>query len=308
MRFAVSISSLHHIDFLQRIGHKIRESGGVHWFNCGSRVFSSLPYDRDVDANSIDLREILRSDGLLARFGCPIDQGVSSFRIICDSKDYDFPLLRSRTRTQVRRGLEVCRVERIEFQQLQKLAMPLNADTLIRQGRKVPSDLQSYWTRYYQQAATTQGAETWAAFVGTDLAAYLISFMIDDVANLLIVRSSSQHLESYPNNALLFRFLSARLKDADVRMVSYGYESIQSDLGSLDQFKLGMGFRKDPVGQRIEFAPWLSPLFNRFTDAVARRILRSLGRGETVAKLQGMLNWYRDQPALRSSPDSLRVA
>lgn len=304
----MSISPLHHIDFLQRIGHDVRESGGVHWFNCGSRVFSSVPYDQDVDARSIDLREILRSDGLVARFGCPIDQGVPSFRIVCDSKDYDFPLLRSRTRTQVRRGLEVCRVERIEFQQLQKLALPLNADTLIRQGRKVPSDLQTYWTRYYQQAAVTQGAEAWAAFVGTDLAAYLISFMIDDVANLLIVRSSSQHLENYPNNALLFQFLSARLKDADVRMVSYGYESIQSDLGSLDQFKLGMGFRKDPVGQRIEFAPWISPFINRFTDTVTRRVLKMLRRGETVAKLQGMLNWYRDQPTLRSPRDSRRAA
>ena len=303
----MSISPLHHIDFLQRIGHEIRECGGFHWFNCGSRVFSSLPYDRDVDANSIDLQKILRSDGLVARFGCPIDQGIPSFRIVCDSKDYDFPLLRSRTRTQVRRGLEVCRVERIEFSQLQKLAMPLNTDTLIRQGRKVPSTLLSYWTRYYQQAAVTQGAEAWAAFVGTDLAAYLISFMIDDVANLLIVRSSSQYLESYPNNALLFQFLSARLRDSDVRMVSYGYESIQSDLGSLDQFKLGMGFRKDPVGQRIEFAPWLSPFINRFTDAVTRRVLKTLGRGETVAKLQGMLNWYRDQPILQSSRDSLRA-
>ena len=304
----MSISPQHHIDFLQRIGHEIRESGGVHWFNCGSRVFSSLPYDRDVDAQTIDLREILKSDGLVARFGCPLDQGVPSFRIVCDAKEYDFPLLRSRTRTQVRRGLEVCRVERIEFQQLQKLAMSLNADTLIRQGRKVPTDLQNYWTRYYHQAAITPGAEAWAAFVGTDLAAYLISFMIHDVANLLIVRSSSQHLESYPNNALLFQFLSARLKDADIRMVSYGYESIQSDLGSLDQFKLGMGFRKDPVGQRIEFAPWLSPFLNRFTDAVARQVLKSLGPSETVSKLQGMLNWYHDQPSLQPARNSRRAA
>ena len=286
----------------------MREVGGVHWFNCGSRVFSSLPYDQDVDARSIDLREILKSDGLVVRFGCPVDQGVPSFRIVCDSKDYAFPLLRSRTRTQVRRGLEVCRVERIEFQQLQKLAMPLNADTLIRQGRKVPSDLQNYWTRYYQQAAVTDGAEAWAAFIGTALAAYLISFMIDDVANLLIVRSSSQHLECYPNNALLFQFLSARLMAPDVRMVSYGYESIQSDLGSLDQFKLGMGFRKDPVGQRIEFAPWISPFINRFTDIVTRRILKSLGRGETVAKLEGMLNWYHAQPTLQPSLGSRRAA
>lgn len=302
------ISPRHHVDFLQRIGHQVREAAGVHWFDCGARVYSSLPYHYDLDADVVDVRDILKRDGLAVRFGCPVEQGVPSFRLVCDAKDYDFPHLRSRTRTQVRRGLEACRVERIDFGRLQAEAMDLNAETLIRQGRKVPSNLESYWTRYYQQASVTQGAEAWGAFVGTNLAAYMISFIIDDVANLLIVRSSSRHLELYPNNALLFTFLSTRLRDPDVRMVSYGYESVQADLGTLDQFKLGMGFRKAPVGQRIEIAPWLRPLFNRYTTAVTRRVLDRMGDGETIEKLKGMLAWYRDQPSLRQNDVDRRAA
>ncbi|MCA9059835.1 MAG: hypothetical protein KDA85_15110, partial [Planctomycetaceae bacterium] len=230
---------------------------------------------------------------------CPVEQGVSSFRIICDDPNYDFPALRSRTRTQVRRGLEECQVERIDFETLRKHAIQLNADTLMRQGRRVPANLERYWTKYYEAAALTDGAETWGAFVEGQLAAYLISFTIEDVANLLILRSALDHLKKFPNNALLFLYLQQALARPDIRMVCYGYESIQADMGSLDQFKMGMGFRQDPVGQRVELAGWARPILNRYTTAPAIHLLKRLGHSETSAKLQGILNWYQQQPSLQ---------
>ncbi len=304
----MSVSPKHHAEFLQRMGHTVREANGLFWFNTHRGVYSSFPYHRNVDANDVDLSAVLGSDGWVARFGCPVEQGVASFRIICDAKDYDFPALRSRTRTQVRRGLEACRVEQVDFELLRKHAISLNADTLIRQGRKVPADLEAYWTRYYEHAARTEGAEAWAAFVGDQLAAYLISFTIDDVANMLILRSSLQFLESFPNNALVYRFLHKRLRDGDIQQVCYGYESIQSDLESLDQFKTGMGFQKIPVGQRVELASWLQPFVNRFTTSVAQRILKTVAKSENGAKLKGILNWYRDQPPLNREIRIARAA
>lgn len=304
----MSVSPQHYAEFLQRMGHTVRESNGLCWTNTHRGVYSSFPYHRDIDARTVDLSSVLGRDGLVARFGCPVEQGTESFRIICDDPNYDFPILRSRTRTQVRRGLEACRVERVDFELLKKLAIPLNADTLIRQGRKVPSDLAEYWTRYYTNAATTDGAETWAAFVGDQLAAYLISFTIEDVANMLILRSSLQFLDSFPNNALVYRFLHERMRSGEVRQVCYGYESIQADLESLDQFKTGMGFRKIPVGQRIELAGWLKPLVNRFTAPMAQKILRKLSNGENSAKLQGILKWYQQQPVLGDETKIARAA
>jgi hypothetical protein len=297
-RIDMAVNPQHFVRFLERIGHTVREASGLYWCNTQRGVYSSFPYHRDVDATTVDLGRILKRDGLVARFGCPVEQGIESFRLICDHPDYDFPLLRSRTRTQVRRGLEACRIEQVDFSLLQQQAIPLNADTLVRQGRKVPSNLASYWTRYYHEAAQTEGAEAWAAFVGDSLAAYLISFTIEDVANLLIVRSSLQFLDAFPNNALLYRFVYDRMRSGDVKQISYGYESIQAGLGSLDQFKTGMGFRQAPAGQRIELAGWVRPLVNRFTMPMAERVLKRCGEGETIAKLNGILQWYREQPAL----------
>lgn len=304
----MNVSLHHHLSFLERMGHTIREASGLYWFNTNRGVYCSFPYLADVDASSLDLSAVLGRDGLVARFGCPLDQGIESFRILCSDPDYGFPSLRSRTRTQVRRGLESCHVRQVDFSVLEKHAIPLNADTLIRQGRKVPRDLAAYWSRYYAAAAATEGAEAWAAFAGDELAAYLISFTIEDTANLLIVRSSSKHLDLFPNNALIFEFLSTRLRSADVRQVSYGYESLQSDLGTLDQFKTGMGFQKVPVGQRIEVAPLIRPFLNRTTSPMMLRILNSLGPGESIAKLRGILSWYQQQPALPARPWLQRVA
>jgi len=304
----MAVDPQHFAQFLERTGHTIRQANGLYWCNTQRGIYSSFPFHRDVDANELNLAEILKRDGLVARFGCPAEQGIESFRIICDDPDYDFPLLRSRTRTQVRRGLDACRVEQIDFSLLQKHAISLNADTLKRQGRKIPSNLESYWKQYYQEAARTEGAETWAAFVGDSLAAYLISFTIEDVANLLIVRSSLQYLDAFPNNALLYQYIHHRIRSGDVKQISYGYESIQSGLGSLDQFKTGMGFRKAPVGQRLELAGWVRPLMNRVTMPLAARVLQRFGESETIAKLDGILRWYQQQPVLKAHLPQSRAA
>lgn len=300
----MSVSPDHYAEFLMRLGHSVRKSGGLYWFNTQPGIFSSFPYHREINADNVTLPEILGHDGFVARFGCPVEQGVPSFRISCVQKNYDFQFLRSRTRTQVRRGLELCTVEQVDFQTLRRHAVPLNRDTLIRQGRRVPHDLERYWHRYYDAAAQTQGAEAWAAFVDGEMAAYSVGFLMEDVVSLQILRSSTKHLDAFPNNALVFRYLQERMPSPEISSVCYGYESIQSGLGSLDQFKTGMGFEKLPAGQRIELATWVKPFVNRLTLPLAGRLLSKLGNGETVAKLKGIIDWYQQQPSLSDAISS----
>lgn len=294
----VAVSPDHYASFLEKMGHKVRRIDGLYWFNTNRGVYTAFPFDQDIDASTVPLTQILGRDGLVARFGCPVEQGISSHRILCDNKEYDFPSLRSRTRTQVRRGLEDCKVERVEFAELREHAIQLNIDTLLRQGRRVPSNIETYWRRYYEAAATTPGAEAWAAWCDGRMAAYVIAFTINRTANMLIVRSALDLLPKFPNNALIFQYLFQKIREPKIDRIVYGYESIQTGLGSLDQFKTGMGFQLAPVGQRIELANWVKPLVNRFTTGVASKLLQRLGKGETPAKLQGILNWYRDQPSL----------
>ena len=292
----MSVSPEHYAGFLERMGHRVRKSAGLWWFNVQNRVYTSFPFHHSVDVGEVDSGRVLGHDGVVLRYGCPEGQGTASFRVMCADPNYDFPNLRSRTRTQVRRGLEACVVRRVDFADLAKDSIELHADTLQRQGRSVPDDLEQTWKRYYAEAARTQGAEAWAAFTDNRMAACLVAFVIEDVSNLLIVRSSLQYLESFPNNALIYQYLHNRLRQGDIRAVSYGYQSIQSGLESLDQFKTGMGFEKVATGQRVEFAAWLRPLVNRTTIPLLQRLLSSRQSSEQQAKLLGLLQWYSTQP------------
>ncbi|MFM7831622.1 MAG: hypothetical protein ACKPJD_07505, partial [Planctomycetaceae bacterium] len=97
----MSVSPEHYAGFLERMGHRVRTSAGLWWFNVQNRVYTSFPFHRSVDIAEVDNGQVLGHDGLVLRYGCPEDQGTASFRVMCADPNYDFPRLRSRTRTQV---------------------------------------------------------------------------------------------------------------------------------------------------------------------------------------------------------------
>jgi len=297
----MSVDPQNYAEFLERIGHTVRHVGNDWWFNSFNRAYSNFPFHRDIDATKLDLREILKSDGIMARMSCLPDQGVTSFRMMCYDKGYDFPTLRSRTRTQVRRGLEACKVERIEFADLKRGYLPLQRATLERQGRSGESAEKTYWDHYIDSAAQMQGAETWAAFVDGRMAAYLMSFTIEDIANLCIVRSDTQSLKSYPNNALLFKFMTDVLRRPEIRGVDYGLESVEPGGEKLERFKTGMGFHREECGQRVAFSSRVTPFLKRPVIKLFQPCVRRLIKSETGRKIDGVLNWYQQQPTLTTS-------
>ena len=301
----MSVDPQHYAAFLERIGHNVRKVGPDWWYDCSSRVYANFPFHQDVDAANLDVREVLKSDGIIARMCCLPEQGVPSFRMMCYDKEYDFPTLRSRTRTQVRRGLEACTVERIEFADLKRSYLPLQQATLERQGRSTENSDQKYWDSYIDSAAQMQGTETWAAFVDGKMAAYLISFMIEDIANLCIARSDTSLLKAYPNNALVFRYMSEVLRRPDVRGVDYGLESIEPGGEKLERFKTGMGFEREQCGQRVAFSTRIAPFMKRPMVKLFQPAVRTLIKGDKGRKLDGVLNWYQTQPQL---PDVRRAA
>lgn len=145
--------------------------------------------------------------------------------------------------------------------------MAADRATLERQGR--PARLEgSRWARYWAAATATPGMEGWGAFVGDDLAAFLVSVQFGDSVEFLLARSRSDLLDAYPNNALIFSVAEEMLVRRGLREITFGLESLES-VGPLDQFKFGMGFEARPLRQRIVFHPaagWL----------LERRALRTL--------------------------------
>ncbi|RMG39449.1 MAG: GNAT family N-acetyltransferase [Methanobacteriota archaeon] len=286
-------------DFLTRMGHTVRKVGGVYWFNAHPHIYMSFPFQKIVEPSNVNWLDVFLEDGWCARFPCSIDIGRPSYRIIVDNPEYDMKCLTSKARNQTRRGLESCEVRRVDFLELAEKGLALNRETLERQGRRIPSDFQEYWRRYYSEASRTDGAHAWGAFVDGELAAYLIAFVMDNVSHILIVRSSRKCLKKYPNNALIFEYIRNMLQQRVVGEISIGLESIQEKMQSLDHFKIGMGFRKEPVGQRIVLRPWLSGIMKPPILCITRAVLSQFPRNEQISKIAGLLRWCEEQPPLR---------
>ncbi len=282
--------------FLKNMGHKVKEVDGGYWFNAHPGIYVSLPFQKMLVPSEVNVKRILRKDGIALRYPCDEKYGRASYRISINDSGYSLASLNGKSRNQTRRGLENCVVKPVEFDLLFEQAVKLNKETLVRQGRRIPSGFDEYWLRYYREAAKAEGAEAWGAFIDGELAAYLIAFRMEAVAHILIVRSAREMLSRYPNNALIFSYVSSAMHSGEVGEVSIGYESIQGGMASLDKFKTGMGFKKIVIGQRVEFSPLIAPIarspFGRLVKSMSSRLA---DKNEKVAKLSGLLDWYQTQ-------------
>jgi len=114
--------------------------------------------------------------------------------------------------------------------------------------------------------------EGWAAYVGDELAAFLVTVSFaDGPVDFLLARSRSELLSSYPNNALIYTCTEEMLVRRGSPKITFGLESLEP-VGALDQFKYGMGFRTDDVRQRVVFHPMLRRVLG--VRAVRRAVYR----------------------------------
>lgn len=263
--------------FLARTGHRVLSVDGVDWYDGSRGFFLSIPSHRELAPTDTAMAEIFAAGGVYGlRFPAPLSgPGKLSYQIVCDDSQYGIESLSGNVRSKVRRGLKRCEVRPAPFDEVARLGVQADRDTMIRQGR-VPKWVGPAWDEFWEAAAATEGMEVWAAFVDRELAAYLVTVTFADGAvEFMLARSRSEFLNAYPNNALIFACTEEMLRCRRVPLVTFGLESLEP-VGALDEFKFGMGFRKKPLRQRVVFHPILRRLL---APALVRRALVRLGSG-----------------------------
>jgi hypothetical protein len=190
-------------------------------------------------------------------------------------------------------------VRRIAFGELEGLGgLELSRSTLARQHRKIPGDHDEYWRRHYAAADEVDSAECWGAFANGRLVSFLTSVTIDSTVYLLVLKSATEHLSEYPNNAIVFECTQDALRRPGVTEVSWGLESLLPSLGSLERFKQGMGFHNRAIDQRIEVTPALSLVPSRPTAWAASKLASHMDTGQTVGRAAAFLKVRTQQPRL----------
>jgi hypothetical protein len=264
--------------FLAAAGHRVIETKSAFWYDATRGFFLSLPSHLQLRPEQGELREVLRHQPCFGvRFPAPVDgPGKLSYQIVCDVQDYGLEQLSANVRSKVRRGLRRCEVKPVPLAELAVSGRVADTDTLSRQGRTWRFG-GAQWDRYWK-AADRPGMEGWGAFVGGELAAFLLTADLGDCVEFLLARSRSDLLDAYPNNALVFQVAEEMLVKRRVVRVTFGLESLEP-VGPLDQFKFGMGFRREPIRQRVVFHPVLQTLLR---SSAFRGLLHRFGerRGE----------------------------
>jgi len=256
-------------DFWRIQGHRVIETASCFWYNAQLLSFLSLPYHRTIWPAASELGQVFRrGPAAVVRFFIDDpgqgDQGL----FVRTERDYDFSSLEKKARNQTRRGLEKCAVEQLDFAYVAREGHAINTDTFVRQGRAANTFTETQWHRYCQAAAATPDLEAWGAFVEGQLAAFMVTALVEDCYNILHQASRTSTLASYPNNALTFTVTSRELSRTEVGFISYGLKSLE-DTSSLDHFKLQMGYRLQPRSDRVVLNALLKP----FTRLGGRRLV-----------------------------------
>ena len=280
-------------EWLRRQGHKIIKTPSSYWADSGPRVFQAFPYHWIIQPDESEIREFIAQESVISlRYSTPMTnpQGMASYHAVLGEKHYDLEYLSPNSRSKVRRGLKRSSVGNISLDQLAREGWELQHDTIERQGRH-GSMTREEWERICLSAKGLAGFEGWGAFVDSNLAATILTALVDNVCYMLYPQSHRKYFGEYVNNALSYTITHEMLSNREVREVFYGLHSLDAP-PSVDEFKFRMGYTAKPVRQRVVFHPWMRPFINPASHALLRAGLKFRPGNPMLSKAEGMLRFY----------------
>jgi hypothetical protein len=276
-------------------GIRVVRTSSSYWARQGLGAYQAFPYHWLITPSSEEMRECLRKTKAIAlRYSTPLDspEGRLSYHAVYEGHSYGLENLTSKSRHNVRRGLNRCRVESISLTQLAAKGWALQQDTLNRQ-RRSGAMTQSSWRRMIEGAADLPGFEAWGSFIGATLAASVLTFQMDDTIYMLYQQCLREYTNQYVNNALAFVVTQNVLGRSHVKRVLYGLDSLDAP-PSTNEFKFRMGYEARPVKQRVVFHPIVAPLVGGVAHG-ALRLMRRICHSCTIpAKAEGIVTFYRE--------------
>jgi hypothetical protein len=261
------------------------------WCKIHPFCWQSIPYHKVAEPSATEIRRLFfKHFSLLIRFFSESRQGTLPGHIwICDCRDYDFAALETKTRNQVRRGLEKNAIEPIDFPFLARAGWKLILETAGRQARNADFAEPGEWDKYCAAAAGIEDCEAWGALAHGRLAAFLVGANVEGYYYILHQASRTADLKNYPNNALIYRVTKLKMSDPEIQAVSYGLDSIEDTRGLIN-FKQRMGFYRRPLNQKILIHPIGTWLKSNVAKTVVMRLLKHYPQNNYIRKIAALLN------------------
>jgi hypothetical protein len=250
------------------------------WVEKKKFFFESVPGHRRIRLLPGEATRLFKHGAIAIRYTCSEEEGIRSFEYVCDDENFGLEALAPDARRRVRRGLESCEVRPVSFETLAREGSVINRSVFARQGRvrrSVMTD-DARWARYMTICSELTSMEAYGAFIDGRIVGFSIAVYLDEYCYLFHTHAFSDYMKFNPIYALTYTVMRNALQKPEIKYVSQGLESFLV-LPEVERFKLAMGFRKRPLGRRVEVSPWARPIFSTPASWVVGKLLRQFRPG-----------------------------
>jgi hypothetical protein len=287
----VNIENFAH--FLELSGRRTIKSESGYWYDAGGSIYLSIPHHETRSPTDGEIQALLRKHRIpgvkySTKHG---NRGKPGGVYILRDKEYDYQNLPRGAKRSILDGLEKCSVREISFDYLTKHGMALNLDTLKRQGRSEPLFTRpDRWEQFCSAGRQVEGAGAWGAFVDDQLAAYLVTFIIDDSVVILHSMSQTELMPFHPNHALQYSVVKEMLLRPEISLMCGANVSV-IDLPQLRSYKQRMGWEILPVNFVVVFHPMVEALLlGRLGGGLFRAISRLARRSDKLKRMTAIVD------------------
>jgi hypothetical protein len=295
-----------YMKFMKAIGHQIISSSSGYWYDVNRSFYECMPPFKIISPLNSEVNGLFRKHFMVGiKYCAPQEKmGKLSWIYMCEEKEYDLKSVHPKMRNKVRQGMRNCAVRPITFDYLYDHGMALNRDTLVRQKRKEPLfTKQKLWERLCQAGKEAEGAGVWGAFVKDQLAAYMITFQINEYGNILHQMSKTDLLFSHANNALGFVATKEMLASSEIETVSYGQASIRH-LPGLEEYKVRLGYKKVPMRYVVVMHPVIRAfVLSHVGNRVLGKMKKRYPENDLLKQISGIFDIAR-QSIMHGYPSS----
>ena len=248
-------------EFYERAGFRVARTASAGWYVPGRRVYRSFPAGHAIAPAEDEILELSHHSGIFGiEFVNASGVGVPSGLWVLRKSSYDWHSLQRQFRQHVVRALSHESVHEIGFDELFRLGMSANLDTLRRQKRQDRhfSD-PALWRRLCDAGKRTRGAGVFASMRSEGLSAYLVYFIVGDTCHGLFSKSRNQARNAGSNHALYFIYSRTMIRRSEISMITTGPQAIPPD-AMIGRFKRHAGYHLEPYHFAVFLRPRVSTL------------------------------------------------
>jgi hypothetical protein len=286
-------------EFYRLAGFRVASTSTADYLVPGGPLYHGFPIAPPVPPPPEEIIALCHHRGIL---GVRVvnDRGVGVPGGLWAQRDraYGMRSLQRQFRQHVEQAQATQTVREIDFDDLFRLGLESNRETLRRQHRDdVYFSSDQRWRQLCDAGRQSPGAGVFATFSAEELTSYMVYFIVGDTCYGLFSKSRTQTRKTGANHLLYFNYTQTMIRRPGIVAVTAGLQTIPP-LETVDRFKRHAGYKLEPLHTAVFFRPWFQTLLQ---TRLAGAALRLSGRFQARAEAAARMNAVREAARVRMS-------